>query len=158
MGINFRKRISLGSGVRLNVSKSGISTTIGTRGASVNIGKGGAYLNTSLPGTGLYSRSKISSKSNGSTSSIHNATWDDITIIEWFMEVFSLLYMMMMSFYGLFPHRSWSWIILLVGCVSFGLFWILWFVLGAGDEQKKETPVTETPTNNSERCIIKDYV
>ena len=61
MGWRFRKRINIAPGVNLNLSKSGISTTIGKKGASVNIGKNGTYLNTSIPGTGLYSRQKISS-------------------------------------------------------------------------------------------------
>ena len=59
MGINFRKRIKILPGVNLNISKSGISTTIGPKGANVNIGKKGAFLNTGIPGTVIYSRSKI---------------------------------------------------------------------------------------------------
>ena len=39
MVINFRKRISLMPGVKLNVSKNGLSTTVGTKGGSVNVGK-----------------------------------------------------------------------------------------------------------------------
>ena len=60
MAWNFRKRIKIAPGIVFNISKSGISTTIGTRGASVNVGKRGSYLNTGIPGTGLYSRQKLS--------------------------------------------------------------------------------------------------
>lgn len=64
MGIKFRKYITLGKLLRLNISKSGISVTAGVKGASVNIGKNGAYLNTGIPGTGIYSREKLSDSSN----------------------------------------------------------------------------------------------
>lgn len=59
---NFRKRIKIAPGVHLNFSKGGVSTSIGPNGAKINIGKSGTYLNTSIPGTGLYSRQKISGK------------------------------------------------------------------------------------------------
>ena len=44
----------------MNLSKSGASVSVGPKGARVSIGKSGAYLNTSIPGTGLYKRTKIS--------------------------------------------------------------------------------------------------
>lgn len=62
MAWNYRKRIKIAPGVHLNLSKGGISTSIGPRGAKISIGKNGTYLNTSIPGTGLYSRTKISGK------------------------------------------------------------------------------------------------
>lgn len=52
--MKFRKRITLGKHVHINVSKSGVSLTGGVKGATVNIGKKGTFLNTSIPGTGLY--------------------------------------------------------------------------------------------------------
>lgn len=61
--MRFRKRISIGKIVRVNLSKSGASLTVGIPGASVNIGKRGAYVNTGIPGTGLYNRQKISGSS-----------------------------------------------------------------------------------------------
>jgi hypothetical protein len=60
MGLNFRRRQKLFPGVYLNFSSKGVSTTIGVKGVSVNVGKDGTYLNTSIPGTGIYSRSKLS--------------------------------------------------------------------------------------------------
>ena len=52
----------------MNVSKKGVSMTFGVRGASITTGKNGTYLNTSIPGTGIYKRQKIS----GEKSKTHN--------------------------------------------------------------------------------------
>lgn len=60
MGIYFRKRIKILPGIHLNVSKTGTSWTLGGRGASVNVGKKGVYANAGIPGTGIYSRTKLS--------------------------------------------------------------------------------------------------
>lgn len=60
MGIRYRKRVKILPGLYINISKSGISTTVGPRGASVNFGRNGTYLNTGIPGSGLYSRDRIS--------------------------------------------------------------------------------------------------
>lgn len=61
MGLRFRKRVKIAPGVYLNMSKSGVSTTLKAgKGLSVNMGKDGTYLNTGIPGTGVYSREKIS--------------------------------------------------------------------------------------------------
>ena len=60
MGIRFRKYLTIGKLLRINISKSGASVTAGIKGASINIGKNGTYLNTGVPGTGLYSREKLS--------------------------------------------------------------------------------------------------
>lgn len=61
MGWGYRKRKQILPGVWLNFSKRGISTTIGKRVASVNFGSSGTFLNLGIPGTGLYSRQRISS-------------------------------------------------------------------------------------------------
>lgn len=63
MAWQFRKRIKVAPGVTINLSKGGVSTTIGTRGASLTMGNNGTFINTSIPGTGLYQRKKISSPS-----------------------------------------------------------------------------------------------
>lgn len=59
MGLYFRKRIKILPGVHMNVSKSGTSWSIGPRGAKVNFGKQGTYVTTGIPGTGIYSRTKV---------------------------------------------------------------------------------------------------
>lgn len=54
MGWRYRKRINLGKGLRINLSKSGLSLGLGPRGANINIGRRGTRTNFGLPGTGLY--------------------------------------------------------------------------------------------------------
>lgn len=68
MAWNYRKRIKIAPGVHLNFSKGGVSTSIGPKGAKISIGKNGTYLNTSIPGTGLYSRDKLSGGNKSSNS------------------------------------------------------------------------------------------
>ena len=55
MGLNFRKSISLGKGLKLNLSKSGPSVSFGKSGfrQSVNL-KGQARTTVGIPGTGIY--------------------------------------------------------------------------------------------------------
>lgn len=59
MGLYFRKRIKILPGAHMNVSKSGTSWSIGPRGAKVNFGKRGTYVTTGIPGTDIYSRTKV---------------------------------------------------------------------------------------------------
>ena len=61
MALRFRKSIKLAPGIRWNLSGSGSSFTFGPRGASIGVGKRGSFLNTGIPGTGLYSRTKLAS-------------------------------------------------------------------------------------------------
>ena len=61
MALRFRRSIKLAPGIRMNFSGRGASLTVGPRGASVNFGSRGAYLNSGIPGTGLYSRSRLGS-------------------------------------------------------------------------------------------------
>ncbi|MBQ0068140.1 MAG: DUF4236 domain-containing protein, partial [Bacteroidales bacterium] len=64
MSWNFRKRIKIAPGFYLNMSKNGMSTSIGPKGIKLNFSSRGAYLNTSIPGTGIYNRTKISQNHN----------------------------------------------------------------------------------------------
>lgn len=64
MAWSFKKRVKIAPGVNLNLSKSGLSTSIGPKGAKVTVGPQGTYLHTSIPGTGIYNRQKISSKNS----------------------------------------------------------------------------------------------
>lgn len=57
--MRFRRRIRIAPGLYINVSGSGLSASVGPRGASLTLGKRGIFANTSLPGTGLYYRSKL---------------------------------------------------------------------------------------------------
>ena len=75
---NYRKRIKIAPGIHLNLSKGGVSTSVGPKGAKITIGKNGTYLNTSIPGTGLYSRQKIS----GHNKISNNTTTEEEQIME----------------------------------------------------------------------------
>lgn len=59
MSILFRKVKSAGL-FRFTFSKSGVSTRIGPRGLGLSFGKKGTYINAGIPGSGLYSRTKLS--------------------------------------------------------------------------------------------------
>ena len=64
MAWNFRRRKKIAPGVYINMSKKGVSTTVGRKGATMTFGPNGTYLNTSIPGTGMYNRRKLSSTSS----------------------------------------------------------------------------------------------
>jgi hypothetical protein len=53
MGFRFRRRFTIGPGLRINASKSGISTSVGTRGAWFTVGHGKTRETVGLPGSGL---------------------------------------------------------------------------------------------------------
>ena len=53
MGFRFRKRISFGRFLRLNVSGSGVSLGLGPPGLNANIGRQGIRKTVGLPGSGL---------------------------------------------------------------------------------------------------------
>jgi Protein of unknown function (DUF4236) len=60
MALRFRRSVKLAPGLRLNFSGSGMSLSAGPRGAKVNFGSRGAFLSSGIPGTGLYSRARLS--------------------------------------------------------------------------------------------------
>ena len=54
MGLNFRKSINLGKGVKLNIGKKSVGVSAGVKGARVSMNSSGRKTATfSLPGTGL---------------------------------------------------------------------------------------------------------
>ena len=53
MGWNFRRRITLLPGIRLNIGKAGASVSFGMRGLRTTIGKRGATTTVGVPGSGL---------------------------------------------------------------------------------------------------------
>jgi tetratricopeptide (TPR) repeat protein len=79
--MRYRKTIKIAPGIKLNVSKKGISTTIGPKGFSINKGSSGTYLNTGIPGSGLFSRRKLSTTSGTNSlagqSSVLNMMFSD---------------------------------------------------------------------------------
>ncbi len=58
MGFRFRKSFNLGSGVRVNLSKSGLGMSVGRKGARYSVGPSGRRATFSLPGTGLSYQTK----------------------------------------------------------------------------------------------------
>ncbi len=58
MGFRFRKRIRLGKGIWINLSKKGGSLSVGGRGATMNVSKKGVRDTFSAPGTGLSYQTK----------------------------------------------------------------------------------------------------
>lgn len=111
MSIQFRKRVKLFPGINLNFSKSGISTSIGPRGAKVNFGKRGAYVTTGIPGTGIYSRQKISGNTSSSMPILKNWAWA-------FMLLFGVLAILFLL------AGNWDWALgsFLLGYALFSLF------------------------------------
>lgn len=60
--MSYRKRVKLMKGVHLNLSGSGVGVGFNLLpGVSFSMNKSGVYNNLSLPGTGLYKRTKLSS-------------------------------------------------------------------------------------------------
>ncbi|HEX2950190.1 MAG TPA: DUF4236 domain-containing protein [Armatimonadota bacterium] len=72
MGWRFRRSISLGKGVRLNLSKSGVGISAGVKGFRVGMGPRGTYSSMGIPGTGLYNIQYYGTK-NASHTSPHTA-------------------------------------------------------------------------------------
>lgn len=59
MGFRFQKRVGIGPGMRLNLSKSGVSASAGGNGATLNVGKNGPMVTLGIPGTGLSYRMQV---------------------------------------------------------------------------------------------------
>lgn len=117
MGFYFRKRVKILPGVHLNLSKTGTSWSFGPRGASVNVGKKGAYLNTGIPGTGIYSRTKISGNNNKKkTNSYSSNRKKDKEIINKNPLRFILVYLFFLAsiIIPLSTSASWIWFPILV--------------------------------------------
>ena len=75
--VRFRRRIKIGEGLHMNLSKSGVSLSMGVKGLSMTFGNKGTYINYGLPGTGLYNRYRIGTTpriSTGTTRSSKTST------------------------------------------------------------------------------------
>ena len=73
MGLRFRKSISLGKGVRLNISKKSIGLSAGVKGARVSVNsKGRVTKSVGIPGTGIgyVKTSQLGKSSNDSADDI----------------------------------------------------------------------------------------
>lgn len=86
--MRFQKRISLGKGLRLNLSKSGIGLSFGIfPGLSNTIGPRGAYSNLGIPGTGLSTRIPLGKTSNKSASTGSQSSKSHLSTIPDFSSV-----------------------------------------------------------------------
>lgn len=130
MGFNFRKRVNLGGGVKLNLSKKGVSTTIGTKGLSVNMGQDGTYVNTNIPGTGLYKRQRISPNNLDKDIMLG---WSP-TVVEWCAKVFMILFTLLSIWCVLFPRLECTKTILICDIIAFVLFGVFWLIMGIEKE------------------------
>jgi len=54
MGWRVFRRVRLGPGIRLNLSRSGPSLSVGGRGFSKTLGRRGVRTTVGIPGTGIY--------------------------------------------------------------------------------------------------------
>jgi hypothetical protein len=65
MGFRFRKRIRLGKGIWINLSRKGGSLSLGGRGATMNVSRKGVRDTFSARGTGLSYQTKRVGGGNG---------------------------------------------------------------------------------------------
>src|SRR5574341_321274 len=63
--MQFRRRITIAPGVRLNISKGGLRLTLGPPGMHYTVGSKGSEVNLGVPGTRLYYRQKLGGKARG---------------------------------------------------------------------------------------------
>lgn len=119
MAWNYRKRIKIAPGVHLNFSKNGISTSIGPKGAKVTFGKNGTYMSTSIPGTGLYSRQKIS----GTGSSCINHENDN----KGCFECFYIFICISLLVFGGICISSRNYFLIFVGFVLLGISFLIFY-------------------------------
>ena len=75
MGLNFRKSINLGKGVKLNIGKKSVGVSAGVKGARVSMNSSGRKTATfSIPGTGLSYTMNLGKKKISKKKSIDETT------------------------------------------------------------------------------------
>lgn len=130
MVLKFRKRVKMAPGVYLNIGKKGVSTTIGPKGFSVNASKKGVYLNTSIPNTGISSRTKLldGTSQNSQTQpmqerQIRHQNSAKSSLLEWILWFISLLWLGLcyLMFTNSFGFRKW--VAIVVAVLPFALYW-----------------------------------
>jgi hypothetical protein len=74
MGLRFRRSITLGKGLRLNLGKRNASIGIGPRAFGLRVGTAGNWIRASLPGSGLsYSARVGGARARGGASTVIGA-------------------------------------------------------------------------------------
>lgn len=151
MGLYFRKRVKILPGLHLNISKTGTSWSIGPRGVSVNVGKRGTYVNTGIPGTGIYSRTKISGSSYNKKTSSYSSNYEkENEIINKKPLRFALVYSFLLAsiLIPLFTSATWIWfpILAFIGiCCAFI------------PDNKTKTNDYNQNNNDNDNIHVKDY-
>ena len=75
MGLNFRKSINLGKGVKLNIGKKSVGVSAGVKGARVSMNSSGQKTATFIiPGTGLSYTMNLGKKKNSKKKSTDETT------------------------------------------------------------------------------------
>lgn len=85
MGLRFRKSISLGGGVKLNISKKSVGISAGVKGARVSVNsKGRKTTSVGIPGTGVsyVTTSSISKKNNSSNNNKSGVLISELELTE----------------------------------------------------------------------------
>ena len=80
MGLNFRKSVNLGSGIRLNFSKSGVGISGGVKGFRISSNSRGKRVYASVPGTGLYYTRSLGKGKGGSRTRRTTNTREEVNI------------------------------------------------------------------------------
>ncbi len=114
MGLRFRKSISLGKALRLNIGKKGLGVSAGVKGFRVGVGSKGAYTSAGIPGTGLYSvnyASKDSKSSINNTGNSEGALKACLVLLWGFIELILLIFVPKVGF-----------TLLLIGIIAY-VFW-----------------------------------
>lgn len=72
MAFRFRKTLSLGKGLKLNIGKGTVGLSAGVKGAHIGLGSRGAYTSAGIPGTGLSTMSYLKKGGKNTDSSNTN--------------------------------------------------------------------------------------
>mgnify|MGYP001433750354 CR=1 FL=1 len=75
MPLRFQKRLRLGRGLWINLSKSGASVSAGRRGATLNAGRRGVHGTVGVPGSGLSWRERLVTPGRGGASVVRVMAW-----------------------------------------------------------------------------------
>ncbi len=111
MGLRFRKSISLGKGVKMNIGKSGVGFSAGIKGARIGVNSRGTYTSTSIPGTGISSVNYVKSSNNSNDINTDSADVSPIATAVTIFIVIDLIIFIISSLMG--------WIVLLIGIAAY---------------------------------------
>ncbi|MBM7615892.1 DUF4236 domain-containing protein [Alkaliphilus hydrothermalis] len=82
MGLKFRKSVSLGKGLRLNLGKEGVSISGGVKGLRVGVGPRGVRTSATIPGTGVTITKSLSLQKLKALTEQKNYAKSPVTVVE----------------------------------------------------------------------------